>query len=397
VAEETAETRLADAGATLEPDAVSEEAEPVVGRREAGSLVHPDHFYSRVFAVTATAVLGIALYKIVLPFIGPLMWALFIAFLLHPLHVRISRQLRDRQNLSAAILTFATFVMLVGPLAALSAAFVSQAIELVQWVQETFGKQSHQPLANLPIIGPIVQWLRESFGIRTNQLQGWIAQGAQTLPALLAGLGGRIFLGAINTVLAFVIMLFVLFFCVRDGAKLFAMMRDLVPMTPLRREQLMDHLAAVTRAVVFGTGMTALIQGTLVGIAFLLTGLNSPLVFGVLAALLALLPIGGTALVWLPALIFLVIEEHWGLAIVMLAFGLLSSTIDNILRPLLISGRAEVSTLTIFIGVLGGVTAFGPIGLFLGPVLLALIIALLRFALEVRRGLEHSNSEVANE
>jgi predicted PurR-regulated permease PerM len=151
-----------------------------------------------------------------------------------------------------------------------------------------------------------------------------------------------------------------------------------------RREQLMDHIAAVTRAVVFGTGMTALVQGTLVGIAFLITGISSPLVFGVLAALFALLPIGGTALVWIPALFVLGAQDRWGMAIVMLAFGITSSSIDNVLRPLLISGRAEVGTLTVFIGVLGGTAAFGPVGLFLGPVVLALIIALMRFAQDHR-------------
>ena len=156
-------------------------------------------------------------------------------------------------------------------------------------------------------------------------------------------------------------------------------------MAPERREQLMAHIAAVTRAVVFGSGVTALVQGTLVGFAYLITGLSSPLVFGVLAALLALLPIGGTALVWIPAVLVLGAQDRWGMAIVMLAFGIVSSSIDNVLRPLLVSGRAEVSTLTVFIGVLGGTAAFGPIGLFLGPVVLALIIALLRFAQDQRR------------
>jgi predicted PurR-regulated permease PerM len=347
--------------------------------------VAPDLFYSRIFAVTATALLGLALYRVTAPFIGPLVWALFISFLLRPLHVRLTRQLRGRENLSAALLTVGTFILLIGPLTAMSAAFVSQAIDLVQWVQDTLAKQTRQQLISLPIFGPALHWMRDTFGIRTGQIQSWISQGTQNLPPFLAGLGGKIFLGAINTVFAFVIMLFMLFFFVRDSEKIVGIMRDLIPMTPTRREQLMDHVAAVTRAVVFGTGMTALIQGAVVSIAFLITDLGSPLVFGVLAALLALLPIGGTALVWIPAALLLAGHQRWGMMVVMLAFGVLSSSIDNILRPLLISGRAEVSTLTVFIGVLGGASAFGPIGIFLGPVLLALIIALIRFSIELRR------------
>jgi predicted PurR-regulated permease PerM len=347
-----------------------------------------DRFYLRVFAVAATALLAVLLYQIIAPFLGPLMWALFIAFLLHPVHVRVTRRFNGRANASAALLTFATFILLIGPLTAMSAAFIAQAAELVRWAQEALAKQTGRQyplLAEWPMVGPLLHWMRDTLGIRTGEIQNWIAQGTQQLPQFLAGLGGRIFLGAINTVLAFVIMLFMLFFFIRDGANFVGMLRDLIPMAAARREHLMNHLAAVTRAVVFGTGTTALVQGTIVGIAFLITGLSSPLVFGVLAALLALLPFGGAALVWFPALLLLIGENRWGMAVAMLFIGVLSSSIDNVLRLMLISGRAEVGTLTVFLGVLGGAAAFGPIGLFLGPVVLALIIALTRFALEVRR------------
>jgi predicted PurR-regulated permease PerM len=355
------------------------------------SVVESDNgstFYSRAFGITATAILGVALYQIVAPFFGPLMWAMFLAFLLHPVHVRLARRFKGRSNLSASILTFGTFVLLIGPLAGMSAAFAAQSADLVQWIQEALSKQSRQQyrvLADAPVIGPLLEWIRENFDVRASQIQGWIAQATKQLPQFLAGLGGKIFLGAVNTVLAFVVMLFMLFFFVRDGAEFYAILRDLIPMKPRSREQLMDHLAAVTRAVVFGTGITALAQGTFVGIGFLITGLNSPLVFGVIAALLALLPFGGTAFVWIPAVIALAAQDRWGMAVVMLIIGIISSTADNFLRPLLISGRAEVGTLTVFIGVLGGTAAFGPIGIFLGPILLALIIALIQFAREVRR------------
>jgi predicted PurR-regulated permease PerM len=347
-----------------------------------------DPFYARAFGITATIVLAYTLYRIVAPFLSPLLWALFIAFLLYPMHVRMTRRFKGRENLSAALLIVATFIVIVGPLAAMSAAFVSQASDLLHWGQETLGTQSSQQyrlLADMPVVGDAMDWLRETFGIRASQLKGWITQATQQLPTLLAGLGGQLFLGALNTVLSFVVMLFLLFFFVRDGASLVNLLRDMIPMATDRREQLKDHIAAVTRAVVFGMGATALVQGALVGVAFLITGLPSPVVFGVIAALLALLPAGGTALVWIPAVLVLLAQDRWGMAIVMLVIGIFSSSVDNVLRPLLISGRAEVSTLTVFIGVLGGTAAFGPIGLFLGPVVLALIIALMGFAQDQRR------------
>jgi predicted PurR-regulated permease PerM len=110
-------------------------------------------------------------------------------------------------------------------------------------------------------------------------------------------------------------------------------------------------------------------------------------VFGVLAVLFALLPVGGSAFIWVSAAVVLGVQQRWGAAIFMVVWGaLLVGTVDNFLRPLLISGRAQVATLTVFIGVLGGVAAFGAIGLFLGPVVLALIIALIRFAIEIEEG-----------
>jgi predicted PurR-regulated permease PerM len=184
----------------------------------------------------------------------------------------------------------------------------------------------------------------------------------------------------------FVLMQFMLFFFIRDGESMATTTRELIPLSEVYKDRLFEHLAAVTRAMVYGTGLTALIQGTLVGLAFLFVGLPSPLVFGVIAALTALLPFGGTALVWLPAVIYLGVQGRYGAAIFMLVWGaVLVSLVDNIVRPMLVSGRAKVGTLTVFIGVLGGLAAFGAIGLFLGPVVLALIIALIRVVLEIRR------------
>ena len=120
------------------------------------------------------------------------------------------------------------------------------------------------------------------------------------------------------------------------------------------------------------------------GIGFAVAGLPSPIVFGVLAALFALVPMAGTPVVWVPAVIALAVQQRYYAAVALLAWGGFVVTIDNFLRPWLVSGRAQVGTLTVFIGVLGGVAAFGPIGIFLGPLVLALAVALVNFALEGR-------------
>jgi len=348
---------------------------------------HEDRFYTRAFALITALVLVAALYRIVQPFLGPVLWAIFLAFLLHPLHARLTRHLHRRPQSSALLLTGLTFIVLVGPLTALSAAFAAQVGELLQYLQQTVADQSKDnvlDLANVPWVRDAIGWLDSSFDINLVQVRGWVAEGSRQLLQLLASIGGKVFLGAVGTVVGFVLMMFMLFFFIRDGEEMFDAARELIPMSPLSKAKLFDHLAAVTRAIVFGTGITALIQGTLVGIGFLITSLPSPVVFAVIAALVSLLPFGGTAMVWVPAVIALAVQGRWKSAAFMLVWGVVISFVDNIIRPMLVSGRAQVGTLTVFIGVLGGIAAFGAIGLFLGPVLLALIVALVTFMRELR-------------
>ncbi len=346
-------------------------------------------FYTRAFAIGTLLVLGAVLYAILSPFFSPIIWALFIAFLVYPLHRRLTRRYGNRAQLSALTLTLTTLVILVGPITALTAAIASQAGDLLQMAQGSVSEHAGGSLVDItriPGIGPALEWAQRSVGISAAQIQGWVAEGARNILQSLASMGGRVFLGAIGTLVSFTLTLFLLFFFIRDGERMFATARVLIPLPQERKTRLFAHLAAVIRAVVYGTGLTALLQGLLVGIAFAIVGLPSPLVFGVLAALLALLPVGGTALVWGPAALVLAAQDRWGAALFLLVWGgLLVGTIDNILRPILVSSRAPVATLTVFIGVLGGIAAFGAAGLFLGPVLLALIIALIDFAVEVRR------------
>ncbi|HEU4487285.1 MAG TPA: AI-2E family transporter [Povalibacter sp.] len=350
---------------------------------------HHDRFYTRAFGVVTCAVLAVALYRIVMPFLGPLVWAIFLAFLLNPLHQWLTPRLRNRPQLSALLLTLLTLIVLVGPLTALSAAFASQVSYLLRFMQDKLADPAQANVldfANVPWVNSALTHLDSMFGIDMAQVRDWIEQISNQGLHWLATLGGKVFLGALGTAMGFVLTIFMLFYFIRDGQAMFGTARELIPMTEARKARLFDHLANVTRAMVLGTGATALIQGTLVGIAFVIVGLPSPLVFGVIAVLASLLPIGGTALVWVPAAIVLAAQGRWGMMIFMVIWGaLLVSLVDNVVRPMLVSGRANVGTLTVFIGVLGGLAAFGAIGLFLGPVVLALIIALIRFMLEVRR------------
>jgi predicted PurR-regulated permease PerM len=345
-------------------------------------------FYARTFALLVLLLVGYLLYLILAPFFAPIAWAFFIAFLLHPTQEWLVRRLSGRATVSAALLTFATLLILLGPLTALGAAFAKQVADLLRYAQQLAAE--HAPsapseLADFPIVGAALAWLEQNAGISVAQVQAWAMEAARTVLGSLAGLGRQAFLGALGTVVGFLLMMFILFFAIRDGRGMFETSRELVPMPADDKARLFSHLAAVTRAIVYGTGVTALVQGALVAIGFAVTGLPSPIVFGVLATLFALVPMAGTPIVWAPAVIVLALQGRWYAATFMLIWGGFVVTIDNVLRPMLVSGRAQVSALTVFIGVLGGVAAFGPIGIFLGPLVLALAIALIDFALEGRQ------------
>ena len=344
-------------------------------------------FYARTFALVTLAALAYLLFQILQPFFAPIAWALFIAFLLQPLHRWLTQRLGNRAGWSAALLTLATFIMLIGPLAGLAAAFAAQAADLLRYAQE-FAAQ-HKPsvasdLETIPFVGPAVLWLQDTLGVTLAQIQAWAVEGASTVLKSLASLGRVAVLGALGTVVGFVMMMFILFFAIRDARSMFTTLRELVPMAAGERGRLFSHLAAVTRAMVFGTGVTALVQGVLIGVGFMIVGLPSPIVFGVLAALAAIIPLAGTPVVWVPAAIVLAADERWYAAVFMAVWGLIVASVDNVLRPILVAGRAQVGTLTVFIGVLGGISAFGPIGVILGPLVLALVIALIAFTLDER-------------
>ncbi|HLG52696.1 MAG TPA: AI-2E family transporter [Steroidobacteraceae bacterium] len=345
-------------------------------------------FYERLVAIAGLALLAALLYQILEPFFAPLAWAIFLGFLLQPAQARLTGWLRGRDSICAFLLTILVLLLFIGPLTALAVAFARQAADLAgllqQWLTQHQGRGLPE-LTDLPVLGRLLEWLDQYTRVSTAKSQAFLLEGAKRLFEQLAASGGGALLGAIGTVLSFTIMLFLLFFFIRDGHSMASAAINLVPLAPSRRDELRDQLAAVTHAVVRGTVVTAAIQGLLLGIGFAVVGLPAPVVFGVIAAVLSVVPFGGTALVWMPAVGVLLFQGRYVAAIALIAIGVLVSTVDNILKPLLISGRATLPTLAVFIGVLGGIVAFGMIGMFLGPVVIALTLALVNFAQDTQQ------------
>ena len=341
-------------------------------------------FYRRSFLVVTIGVLGLLLISILRPLWNTVVWGTVLAFLLHPLHARLTRKLKGRAAASAGILTVLTPFLVVAPLGILGVVFAKQVAAML----ETFRSSSlalqpyPQLLARLeayPVIGSVLRWTHETAAISVEQVQSWLTEGAQTLLKSVASMGGSFALGVVGSLFGFVMMLFLLFFLLRDGKEMIERLTRLIPMEPEPRGKLLTYLGDVTRAVVFGSVATALVQGVFVGVGFAIVGLPSPVVFGVLATIAAFLP-AGSAIVLAPAALYLMFTAHWGAAIFLAAWGGLMAIVENVLRPWLTSHRAHISTLAVFVGAIGGAEAFGILGLIIGPVLLGFIAALLKFA-----------------
>lgn len=345
--------------------------------------------YVRIGGLLLAAALGYVVWRIVTPLWQPLVWALLIGGLLAPLNLRLTQRLGGRVQLASSISTLLTVVLLMLPLAITAGAVGTQAAQLLRRLEGRVpGRDSANAfdLENIPWLGDALLWVEANTDVTVLQMQEWIAEGLQRLLQLVMSSGGTFVMGALGTTVSFVMMLFVLFFVLRDGPAMGKQVVSLLPIEGQRRTLLERHLTDMTRAVFLGLGLTAIAQGALLGVGFWIAGLPSPLVFAVLGVILALVPLVGPALLWIPGAIWLAARGETGYAIFLALWGaIVVGLIDNLLRPLLISGRADVPTLAVFVGVIGGLAAFGFIGLFLGPIVLGLLIALFRFELERRR------------
>lgn len=338
--------------------------------------------YARAGGLALALLLGWLVWKIVQPLWQPLAWAALLGALLAPLNARLAARLGGRLKTASAVTTIATLVLFLLPVALIAGAVASQSAQLLGRLNERASQLSPNgfDITSVPWLAGPLDWLAQHTKYTAADLQSWLVTAVQHLLQSLASSGGSVVLGALGTLVSVVLMIFVLFFVLRDGPDLSRSVVRLLPIEERRRARLWTHLVEVTRAVFMGIGLTALVQGLLVGIGFWIAGLPSPLVFMVIGALCALVPIVGTALVWIPGALFLAAQADYGHATFLTAWSvLIVGSVDNFLRPLLISGRAELPTLAVFVGVMGGLSAFGFIGLFIGPIVLGLLVALFRF------------------
>jgi predicted PurR-regulated permease PerM len=302
------------------------------------------------------------------PFLSGITWALALAVVAYPLHHWFERRLRP--NPAALVSVLAVVIVLLTPGAFLIQKAVDEAGGGFGAIGQNFTlAQLMETVARFPFLADALHWLTGRFDLNQelNRAAGVLASQASAM------LGG-----SIRLVTQIVIMLVALFYFLRDRKNFLQYLRRLVPLAPADTDELFHRVSDTIYVTLYGNLVVKLVQGVLGGLLFWALGLPAPVLFGMAMALFAMLPVAGTAFIWGPAAVFLLLQGSWVKAIVLTLCGsLVISLIDNFLYPILIAGELKIHTLGILLSILGGLIAFGLAGIVLGPVILASTGALL--------------------
>lgn len=337
----------------------------------------------QLFVVAFFLVLLVLFYQIAVifaPFLVPVLWAVIIARMTNGLYVKLVHLLRGRDTLAAALLTFATVFLVVFPMVSLTFLLVQETTmayrSVVEWVQAGGMTQLPEYLGKIPLAGRLIQEQLRTFVLAGSGYEGSIAEGTKTVGTFLLTQISGLARDALSLTIDLFIMLFTLFFFYKDGRGLFGRLYHLLPLEERHKEKVFNRLNSAMAAVVKGVLATSFLQAVLAGGAYFVLGVPFALVLAAITALLSLLPIGGTALVWVPVAVYLFVSGPIWKGIVMVAWGglVVVGLIDNILKPLFIGHGTQLPTLFLFFSILGGLAAYGFIGVFLGPIVLAILI-----------------------
>jgi predicted PurR-regulated permease PerM len=328
-----------------------------------------------VARVGAGLALAAAALLVLRPFLVPLAWAAIAAYTTWPIFLWV-RGLTRRPKLAAAVLTAAVAFGLGVPVGWVLATVANEASHLVLLLQESAGHQLALPewIASRAWLRDPIEQLRSTWLLDSQAMRELITSNLSQVSSQLLSLAG----GVARNLLQFAITLMALFVLYLDGERVLDQARRLAEIFfPSAPADFVEDIGGVVRAVVFGLLGTALAQGAIAAIGFVIFGVPSPVLLGIVTALASFVPFGPT-LVWIAAVIGLVLAGSTGAAVGMAIWGLLLvSTVDNVLRPLLISGPTQIPFLLVLFGVLGGLSTLGLLGLFVGPVVLSVAFALL--------------------
>ncbi|MGH8659706.1 MAG: AI-2E family transporter [Gammaproteobacteria bacterium] len=338
---------------------------------------------SRLFFFGVFLLLLYQLLRLLAPFFTSLMSAITLTLIFYPIYARLTRLIESR-NIAALLSTLLALVTIIVPLLFAVWLLVKEAAEVFPAAKAWMGTQAGMedgPLGSKlpPFLAGAWTEIHEFLAIWQLDLEEIALNNIRQLGNEITGFGARMVRNVVLTVFDVVALIMALFFFFRDGTRIVWWTVELIPLERENKEQIVQGLGRTLSAVVRGIFITALVQGLLAGAGFAFVGIGFPVLLGFTTAFMALIPFLGATSVWLPVTIFLLLKGTIGTAIVLALWGaLVVSLVDNVLRPVLIGEVTKLPTLLLFLGILGGLQAYGFIGLLVGPLLIASVFAFIK-------------------
>lgn len=332
----------------------------------------------------ATAVALYLCWSMLQPFIEVVLWAIVLVIVFFPIHRRIQARVGSPGWSALLSCLLVIFIILV-PLTLLTFAVVNELSNFAQMIQpKQDGTGGAAGVAaglldpDSPYLGPAVRWVGQYVDVSKLGSEQFIAERLKGLSGAIASRTLGFVGGAVGFVVEVFFVIFTMYYLFRDGERMRAAAYDMMPLSGPQAREILDRTGEVIGASVYGVLVIAVVQGLLGGLAFWALGLPSPLLWGVVMIFLSMIPMLGSFIVWVPAAIYLALTGHWGKALMLTVWGaLVIGSIDNFLRPKLVGERTRLHELLVFFSVLGGLQVFGVLGIVLGPVIVAITIALL--------------------
>ncbi len=346
----------------------------------------PPALEDKAFLLLVAAV-TIAFAWVVWPFYSAVLWGGAIAIVFAPLERRLRARLRGRKSLAAGVTLLLIVLIVIVPLAFVGTLLVGQAADVIERMQA--GEIDFRQYL-VQVADAMPGWatgLLDRVGITTlDDLEARLAAGARAASQFIAEQLLSIGQITVRFAVGLFVMLYLLFFLLRDGDELAARINDALPLRAEQRRALVAKFTTVIRAMIKGTLAVAVAQGALGGLIFWLLGIPAAALWGVVMGILSLLPAIGTPIVWIPVAIYLLASGDVWQGVVLLAYGaLVISLVDNLLRPILVGKDTRIPDYVVLISTLGGLALFGANGLLVGPVIAALFLSAWDIFAEARR------------
>jgi len=334
-----------------------------------------------IFFFGFLALMAYELYALMTPFLTPVIWAILLAFIAHPAVVHLHRHVKSRTN-CAIIITAAVTLGVMIPAVWVSERLAIEAqslyTQLSDFVSNGGIAKLNDWIAQSPIAPILHRFSGRTFKIETD-IPKLAADGAQYVSQYLLKNATSAAKNAFSFVFDFGLVLLIFFYLLRDGEAWFETIQHLTPLHDEDKAAVFDTLRKTLSSVMRGLLLTSIAQGLSIGIGLLITGTPYWAALAIVAAIAGMLPFGGTALVWVPASVYLLYTSGWTMAIVLLVWCVVAvGIIDSFLKPLAMRHGTELPTILLFFGIAGGLSAYGPLGLFAGPAIISVFVALLR-------------------